>query len=142
MKKLLVTTVLLLALILSSTVAYAGLSWDGDPEFKVDGTTVNVLIGVEDGFAYDPSEVRVTVRVPKDVEVSDIDAGGFALEIIQKGRAKRHKIPVKVTVRFPKARPNFVVGVTVKVPEYGISKSRDGRTGRNIKVKVNIPIDD
>jgi hypothetical protein len=47
-----------------------------------------------------------------------------------------------VTVRVPKAKPGFDVRVTVVVSKYGISESRDGRTGRPIKVRVEIPIAD
>ncbi len=139
MKKMSVTTVLLLALILGSTVAYAGFNWDGDPIVEVGGTTVTVLIEAEEEL--NPSEVQVTVRVPKRVEVSVQDTGGFDLEIIEGGKAKHNRIPVEVTVRVPKARPDFDVRVTVVVSEYGISESQDGRTGRPIKVKVEIPDD-
>ena len=48
MKKMSVTTVLLLALILGSTVAYAGFNWDGDPIFKVNrNTAVKVLVSAD-----------------------------------------------------------------------------------------------
>jgi hypothetical protein len=138
MKKISVTTALLLALILGSTVAYAGFDWAGDPIFSVGGATVAVLIEAEEEI--NPSEVRVTVRVPKGVEVSVQDAAGFDLEIIERGRAKHGRIPVEVTVRVPRARPAFNVRVTVLVSEYGISRSRGGRTGQPIKVRVEIPI--
>jgi len=139
MKKMSVTTVLLLALILGSTVAYAGFNWDGDPIFKVEGTTVKVLVEAEEGL--NPSEVRVTLRVPKGVEAELVNALGFDCKVEHRGKAKRDKIPVEVIVKVPKAKPNFDVRVTVQVSEYGISESRDGRTGgRDIKVKVEIPI--
>jgi hypothetical protein len=138
MKKMSVTTIVaLLVLILSSTMAYAGFNWDGDPILSVGGTTVAVLIEAEEEL--NPSEVRVTVRVPKGVEVSVQDAAGFDLEIVEGGKAKHGRIPVEVTVCVPKARPAFDVRVTVVVSEYGISESRDGRTGQPIKVKVEIP---
>jgi hypothetical protein len=142
MKKMSVTTIvaLLLALMLSSTMAYAGFDWDGDPILSVGGTTVNVLIEAEEEL--NPSEVQVTVCVPKGVEVSVQDTAGFDLEIIKGGRAKHDRIPVEVTVHVPKARPDFDVRVTVVVSKYGISESEDGRTGRPIKVKVEIPIND
>ena len=140
MKKLLFLTVVIAILAMSSGIAYASLNWDGDPIFSVEGTTVSVLIEAEEEV--DPSKVRVTVRVPKGVEVDDIDAGGFDLEIKKKGKAKDDKIPVKVTVKVPKAKPKFDVRVTVQVPDYGISESRDGTTGRKIKMKVEIPIGD
>ena len=139
MKKLSVTTVLLLALILGSTVAYAGFNWDGDPIFKVEGTTVKVLVGADE--VLDPSRVSVVLRVPEGVEARIASWHGFACEVVYQGRAKDDRIPVEVTVLVPEDAGRFDVGVTVQVPKYGISESRDGRTGRSIKVKVEIPND-
>lgn len=140
MRKLLFLTVVIAILAMTSGIAYAGLNWDGDPTFSVEGTTVSVLIEADKEI--DPSKVSVVLRVPKGVDAGIVDSEGFRCEVVYRGRVKHDKIPVVVTVRVPKAKPNFDVRVTVEVPECDILESRDGRTGRPIKVKVGIPIGD
>lgn len=140
MKKMSVTTTLalLLVLILGSTVAYAGVNWSGDPIFKVEGTIVNVTVDAENEI--NPSKTSVVLRVPRGVEAEIVDALGFDCKIEHRGRANgRGGIPVRVAVRVPRARPRFNVWVTVDVPEYGISESRQGKAGQQIKVRVDIP---
>ena len=140
MKKMSVTTTLalLFVLILGSAVAYAGFNWDGDPEFDVEGTIVNVTVSPDEYLDF--TTVRVTLKVPKGVEAELTPEGNpdnFIVEIIEKGKAKKDKIPVEVTVWAPKEKPDLKFTVTVDVSG-GKSKSRQGKTGKNIKVKVDI----
>lgn len=52
------------------------------------------------------------------------------------------EIPVRMTVRVPKARPDFDVRVTAQVPSYDILETADGKTGRPISLRVDIPIEE
>ena len=132
-----ITLALLLVLMLGSTIAYALFNWDGDPIFKVEGTTVKVLVSADE--VCDPSEISVVLSVPEGVEAWEVSSHGFDCEVVQDpGIADG---TVEVTVLVPKAKPAFDVRVTVQVPKYGISEYGDGRTGRPIKVKVEIPND-
>ena len=137
MKKMSVTTTLalLLVLILGSTMAYAGFNWDGDPIFKVEGTTVKVLLRVDGVF--DPSEVSVVLRVPEGVEARIASSHGFDCDVVYEGKVSDDgMIPVRVTVDAQDAGSS--VWVTVQVPKYGISES--GGPGFSIVVDVQIPV--
>ena len=118
MKKLSVTTVLLLALILGSSVAYAGFNWDGDPIFKVEGTTVKVL------FAYeDPSDVsEVTLYVPEGVDARVVSSHGF----------KCTTAPGESVAVFVDASSDVLVAV--RVPKYHIEV--EGVGGSLIKIPI------
>jgi len=138
MKRLVFLVLVIVMLAMATETAYAGFDWC--PSFSIEGTKLYVLINTEEKI--DPSTTWVTVRVPEGVEVNIVHSGGFRCEIVHRGQAEGDEIPVEVTVLVPKATPHFDVRVTVKVPKYGILKSRDGTTGRPIKVKVKIPIND
>ncbi|MEA3459169.1 MAG: hypothetical protein U9R11_00580 [Chloroflexota bacterium] len=133
----LVFLVLVIAMLATVTeTTYAGVSWC--PSFSIEGTELDVLLDTEEEI--DPSATWVVVRVPRGVEANIVDSGGFRCKIVHRGRAEDDEIPVTVTVLVPRGAGRFDVRVTVEVPEYGILKSRDGTTGRPIKVKVKIPI--
>ena len=142
MKKLLYLTVVIAVLAMASGIAYAGYDWAGDPIFKVEGTIVNVFVAPEEGFGFDASEVKVELRVPKGVEAELVDSQGFDCKVKHRGKADDDdEIPLQVKVKVPKAKPKFDVQVTVEVPDYRISESEEGRTGKWIKVEVELDDD-
>jgi len=109
MKKLSVTTVLLLALILGSTVAYAGFNWDGDPIFKVNrNITVKVLVSADKDLT---EVVTVELQVPEGVDArvaathgfdSSVSVGsGSSVAVIVAGYSSDRSVCL-VTVRVPK----------------------------------------
>ena len=136
MKKMSVTTALalLLVLILGSTVAYAGFNWDGDPIFKVNKTTVKVL--VEANEVLDPSKIEVVLYAPKSVEPRMASSHGFDWAVEHEGEVAGGMIPVRVTVDSREA--GSPVWVTVQVPKYGISVNLG--PGSEIEVVIDIPV--
>jgi len=136
MKKLSVTTVLLLALILGSTMAYAGFNWDGDPIFKVDKTTVKVLVSADE--VLDPSDIEVWLYAPESANPRVVATHGFDCWWGFEGSVEDGKIPVRVTVDARDADGDPVdVWVTVTVPKYGsIDESDEPRSEVELKIPV------
>lgn len=119
MKKMSVTIVLLLALMLGSTVVYAAFNWcPDDPVLLIDGAEVNVIIEVPDGSqGLVSGPVEVKVHVPSGAVFDVIAFGnsfGHGPEIVEfipdgePGEVKvealvsaTERIPVRVTIVTP-----------------------------------------
>lgn len=119
MKKMSVTIVLLLALMLGSTVVYAAFNWcPDDPVLLIDGAEVNVIIEVPEGSqGLVSGPVEVKVHVPSGAVFDVIAFGnsfGHGPEIVEfipdgePGEVKvealvsaTERIPVRVTIVTP-----------------------------------------
>ena len=141
MKKLLYLTVVIAILAMTCGIAYAGFNWDGDPIFKVEKTTVKVLVWADQPLV--PSNVWVDLGVPQgDVDARVASSHGFTCEVVDGGKADDEWITVEVTVT---VQGGYVgnAGVIVRVPKYGkIPESQgtgQGTDGDSITVTVKIP---
>ena len=154
MKKLSVTTVLLLALILGSTVAYAGFHWCmDDPILTItppggDPIAVNVIIEIPEGTQDSVTgPLHVKVYVPSNVETYVIETGdGFNgkgervtiisnKEPVEPGEAIEVEVEVKVSTNDPEG---FPVRVTIRAP--GTKERTEGWSNTWVKCAAELKV--
>ncbi len=132
----------LLTLILSLVTAQSALAcwtWDeSDPEFKVEGTTINVQVE----WRGEPltKNITVTLYVPEEVTSSSYvpeDGYDIAIKTCPELEANKNFLFTKAVVNVP--GDGFKVTVTTTVDGKPGTTHTSGKAGQDIELKIKIP---
>jgi len=140
-KFLFITVGLILMMVSTWAVAYAGFIW-GDPVVSVAGTEVNIHIGLDlpEGATLD-KPVKVGVAVPKDVEAHVVNPQGAKVKIVHAGYLKEgpQGIPFVVGVLAHKLPGEQTYPVQVRVDTGSQVFTGEGVAGQPIEVEAWLP---
>lgn len=131
--KRLATIFLVLALLLGSVgMAFAWISWDGDPVLDVDGTKVHVSFNINDGaFVGNGGQIALTAKAwqirllapgPKYVQTTVVQGG------------KRGKLYLTTTLSGAPVPETFLV--RVRIPNKGFEQVYTTSNGRTVVVDL------
>ncbi len=132
MKKLYVLVLVLSLVVTTSGVALAGFNWDGDPLLKVNGTTVQVVFGIDDGaFVHNGGQIAVVAQAT-EIQLLSRGPSYVTTTVVQGG--KQGQLLITTTLTGSGAPNKFLV--RVRVPSSGFEQVYESRNGGTVRVQL------
>jgi hypothetical protein len=110
MKRLFIVLMVLALLATTTTMAFAGVDWDGDPVLSVGGTVVTVEYGFEGDFILQGGQIHVLSEAP---QIRLLDSGPSYVKAKVKSGGERGHLLVTTTLSGKDAPKSFEVRVSV-----------------------------